>query len=314
MSPMTFAIPSKGRLKEQAGDWLADCGFRLRQRGGARGYQADLKGLPEAQILLLSAREIAQGLIDGAIHIGVTGEDLLEDLSPSRTDDVDILKRLGFGRADVVVAVPQAWLDVDTMADLDAAGALFRHRHARRLRVATKYHALTRRFFAARGVSEYRLVDSAGATEAAPAAGSAELIVDITSTGATLAANHLKVLDDGLILQSEAVLGASLRAEWGEERLAVLGALLGAVEARDHAASLRQLTTARPIPARLGTSLGLTDIHDKTAYCPASEAVSVARALSEAGLDPIAISEVTFLYRSGNRPLETFLDKIMATS
>jgi len=314
MSRVTFAIPSKGRLKEQAEDWLADCGFRLRQRGGARGYQADLKGLPEAQILLLSAREIAQGLIDGTIHLGITGEDLLEDLSPRRAEDVECLKRLGFGQADVVVAVPQAWLDVATMADLDAAGALFRHRHGRRFRVATKYHALTRRYFAECGVSEYRLVDSAGATEAAPAAGSAELIVDITSTGATLAANHLKILEDGVILRSEAVLGASLRAEWRDEDKSLLGVLLGAVEAREHAGALRQLTAAKPIPAAVARDLGLVNVAGHTAYCAASEAVSAARALSEAGLDPVAIAEVAFLYRSHNQPLQTFLDKTMATS
>lgn len=314
MSGFTFAIPSKGRLKEQAEDWLAGCGFRLRQRGGDRGYQADLKGLPDAQILLLSAREIAQGLIEGGIHLGVTGEDLLEDLSPHRADDVDILKRLGFGAADVVVAVPQAWLDVSTMADLDAAGAQFRHHHGRRFRVATKYHAITRRFFAENGVSEYRLVDSAGATEAAPAAGSADLIVDITSSGATLAANHLKVLDDGVMLRSEAVLGASLRSHWGQDEKSILEHLLGAVEARERAGDLRQLTTAKPIPTKLAHELGLQHVNGQTAYCPASKAVSCAATLSAAGLDPVGISEVAFLFQSHNSALETFLDKTAATS
>ncbi|MEM7766807.1 MAG: ATP phosphoribosyltransferase [Pseudomonadota bacterium] len=313
MTQLTFAIPSKGRLKDQAEAWLSACGFTLRQKGGARGYQADLKGLSQAQILLLSAREIAQGLIDGTIHMGITGEDLLEDLSPNRTDDVDFLKRLGFGRADVVVAVPQAWLDVATLADLDAAGALFRHRHGRRFRVATKYHALTRRYFAAQGVSEYRLVDSAGATEAAPAAGSAELIVDITSTGATLGANHLKVLDDGVILRSEAALGASLRADWTDQAKSILGVLLDAVEAKESADSLRQLTTGKPIPAALATELGLQDVDGQTGYCAAIEANSVARALSAAGLGPVGIAEVVFLYRSHNPALETFLAKTKAT-
>ncbi|MEM0986378.1 MAG: ATP phosphoribosyltransferase [Pseudomonadota bacterium] len=314
MTGFTFAIPSKGRLKDQAESWLSSCGFELHQRGGSRGYQADLAGVPDAQILLLSAREIAQGLIDGTIHLGITGEDLLEELSPRQTDDVDVLKRLGFGRADVVVAVPQAWLDVSSLADLDAAGALFRQRHGRRFRVATKYPAQTRRFFARHGVGEYRLVDSAGATEAAPAAGSAELIVDITSTGATLAANGLKVLDDGIMLRSEAVLGASLRASWTESAKSILGVLLGAVEARECATSLRQLTASKPLPADLVEQLALENVAGQTAYCAAKKAVSAARALSEAGYGPVAISEVAFLYHSHNRALENFLDKTKATS
>ncbi|MEL7482264.1 MAG: ATP phosphoribosyltransferase, partial [Pseudomonadota bacterium] len=214
MSPLTIAIPSKGRLKEACEAFFAECGFRVRQEGGARGYRASLDGLPEASVLLLSAREIAEGLIDGTFHVGVTGEDLLHDLAETPGETAIVLKQLGFGHADVVVAVPEAWLDVVTMADLEAAGALFRETHGRRMRVATKYMRLTRRFFAARSVGAYRLVYSAGATEAAPASGAAELIVDITTTGATLAANGLKVLSDGVMLKSEASLCVSLAADW----------------------------------------------------------------------------------------------------
>ncbi|KCZ56343.1 hypothetical protein HY29_08610 [Hyphomonas beringensis] len=219
MSILSLAIPSKGRLKEKTEDWFREQGFPIRQIGGERGYQAEIDGLGQVDMRLLSAREIAQGLIDGTIHAGVTGEDLLQDLSPTGDAEFRIAERLGFGGADVIVAVPQAWLDVDTMSDLEAAGAAFRKAHHRRLRVATKYMRLTRRFFAAKSVGEYRLVESAGATEAAPATGSADVIVDITSTGATLRANGLKVLSDGVILKSEAVLAVSTRADWtGEAR------------------------------------------------------------------------------------------------
>lgn len=221
MSRITIAIPSKGRLKEQTEDWLASIGHRVRQIGGERGYTAEIEGL-DAEVRLLSAREIAQGLIDGTLHLGVTGEDLLHDLAPDGPQDFEVLQRLGFGGADVVVAVPQAWFDVDTMADLEAAGAAFRKAHQRRLRVATKYLRITRRFFAQKSVGEYRLVESAGATEAAPATGSADVIVDITTTGATLRANGLKVLDDGVILKSEASLTRSVRAEWDEAANAIL--------------------------------------------------------------------------------------------
>ena len=122
---------------------------------------------------------------------------------------------LGFGYANVVVAVPQAWIDVRSMADLDDVATSFRLAHDRRMRVATKYVNLTRGFFASHGIVDYRIVESAGATEGAPAAGTAELIVDITTTGTTLAANGLKVIDDGAILRSQANLVAARAADWG---------------------------------------------------------------------------------------------------
>jgi len=129
-----------------------------------------------------------------------------------------LLTPLGFGHANVVVAAPQAWIDVRTMADLEDVAAHFRAKRGERMRVATKYVNLTRRFFAAHGVADYRIVESLGATEGAPAAGAAELIVDITTTGATLAANALKMLDDGVILRSQANLVASLSAPWTRPR------------------------------------------------------------------------------------------------
>jgi len=217
MTRLSLAIPSKGRLKEKSEEWLAASGFPVTQIGGERGYQAEIAGLGDVEMRLLSAREIAQGLVEGSLHAGVTGEDLLHDLAPDGEADFEVVKRLGFGGADVIVAVPQAWVDVDTMADLEAAGAAFRKAHHRRLRVATKYMRLTRRFFAAKSVGEYRLVESAGATEAAPTTGSADVIVDITSTGATLKANGLKILSDGLILKSEAVFALSPRAAWSAD-------------------------------------------------------------------------------------------------
>lgn len=214
MSRLSIAIPSKGRLKEQTEAWLAGIGHPVRQIGGERGYTAEIEGL-DADVRLLSAREIAEGLIEGSLHFGITGEDLLNDLAADPASDFRVLKRLGFGGAGVVVAVPQAWLDVETMADLEAAGAAFRKAHGRRLRVATKYMRLTRRYFSKKSVGEYRLVESAGATEAAPATGTADVIVDITTTGATLKANGLKVLRDGIILQSEAAFTQSLSARLG---------------------------------------------------------------------------------------------------
>jgi ATP phosphoribosyltransferase len=238
---MIFAIPSKGRLKEQVEAWLAECGFRLEMSGGSRGYSAELSGLPGVSVRLLSAGDIAAGLDSGELHLGVTGEDLLRE----RGDDMDarvmLLRALGFGRADLVVTAPKSWLDVDTMADIDEVGHAHLAKTGRRLRVATKYVTQTRAFFARHGVADYRIVESSGATEGAPAAGAAELVVDITTTGATLAANGLKILSDGVILKSQAQLTASLITPWTDGQTDSLARLLAVVEAKGRARNMATL-------------------------------------------------------------------------
>jgi ATP phosphoribosyltransferase len=206
--PLTLALPSKGRLRETAEAMFARAGFEIVRTGSARGYRGEVRGLAGMDVAFLSASEIAQSLRDGTVDLGVTGEDLLRETIAPSEPVADVLLRLGFGPADVVVAVPESWLDVAFVSDLDQVAAEFYETHGRRLRVATKYLALTRRFFAENGVTGYRIVESLGATEGAPASGSAEIIVDITTTGSTLTANRLKILDDGLILRSEAVLAA----------------------------------------------------------------------------------------------------------
>src|SRR6185503_18666995 len=170
--------------------------------------------------------EIAREVGAGAVHLGVTGRDQVEETVANFADRVEFILPLGFGRCDVVVAVPEAWIDVAGMEDLDDVAADFRARHGRRLTVATKYVNLTRRFFAGHGIADYKIVESLGATEGAPASGAADLIVDITTTGATLRANGLKVLADGVILRSEAHLVASLTAKWGKTSRMALTKLL----------------------------------------------------------------------------------------
>ena len=205
-SPIIIAIPSKGRLMERAEELFAGAGLAIERIGDVRGYRGRLVGIEGVEVAFLSAGEIAHKLGDGSVHMGVTGIDLLREHIPDTDEKIDLVSRLDFGHADVVVAVPECWFDVDTMADLDEVSERFYQRHKRRMRVATKYLNVTRRFFNRKGVTGYRTVDSLGATEGAPAAGEAELIVDITSTGSTLKANKLKILDDGLILKSEACL------------------------------------------------------------------------------------------------------------
>ncbi|MEM9571500.1 MAG: ATP phosphoribosyltransferase [Pseudomonadota bacterium] len=310
MSRLTIAIPSKGRLKENSESWLKASGFKLRQKGGGRGYSAELNGLPDAEVMLLSAREIAEGLIAGQLHIGITGEDLLHDLAGDFDSDVSVMRRLGFGGADVIVAVPAAWLDVDTMSDLEAAGALFRARHGRRMRVATKYLKLTRQFFSEKAVGEYRLIESPGATEAAPAAGTAEVIVDITSTGATLKANDLKILQDGVILKSEASLTGSLAATWSEEARATLRIFLDGVEATAAAKAFSRLEASRAISDDQLSALGLTRVSERVALCPSNQARDAARWLTNAGAETVAIATVNQVFSSDNAVFENFVKKL----
>jgi len=211
---LLIAVPSKGRLKDAAADLFTRAGLALGNKGHERHYRGTLSGLDDVEVIYASAAEIVHQLKTGRVHLGVTGEDLIRETIPDVDGAVEFVKPLGFGRADVVVAVPDCWIDVVRMADLEDLAAQFAGIHGRRLRVATKYMNLTRRFFAGHGVAGYRIVESAGATEATPAAGTAELIVDITTTGTTLRANHLKVLEDGLILKSQAHLFASRAAAW----------------------------------------------------------------------------------------------------
>ncbi|MEF2547864.1 ATP phosphoribosyltransferase [Aurantimonas sp. E1-2-R+4] len=211
---VSLAIPSKGRLNEKAIAALAAAGISVATAENARSYRTVVSGAPGLEVLLLSASEIARELRDGAIDFGITGEDLVRETIAEPDAAVEIIARLGFGHADVVVAVPDAWVDVETMEDLSDVAGSYRARHGRRLRIATKYWRLTQSFFTRlHGIQSYRIVESLGATEGAPAAGSADIIVDITSTGSTLTANHLKILTDGVILKSEACLVRSKTVE-----------------------------------------------------------------------------------------------------
>jgi ATP phosphoribosyltransferase len=230
---LIFAVPSKGRLMEQTIEVLGKAGLELRKTGHARGYRGEIAGLDMVDVAFVSASEIAWNLKTGRAHLGVTGEDLVREQMTDASARVEFIHKLGFGQADVVVAVPASWLDVRTMSNLDAIAGSFRREHGRWVRVATKYLNLTRAYFAAHGVSDYRIVESLGATEGTPLAGTADLIVDITSTGATLVANGLRILDDGVILKSEANLIASHTATWHtpqrEAKRIITSALRGTV-------------------------------------------------------------------------------------
>ena len=222
---LKLGVPSKGRLQEETIRWFGARGVTLARTGGDREYRGTVEGIPGVELVLLSAGEIPGELLSGRLHLGVTGQDLIRERLPRWQDRVAELAPMGFGRADLVVAVPGFWIDVRDMGDLDAAAGAFRARHGHRLRVATKYHHLVRSFFERHGIADYQLVDSQGATEGAVKNLTAEAIADITSTGSTLRDNHLRVLDDGLILRSEATLFLAHDAAWDTAAQATLAAL-----------------------------------------------------------------------------------------
>ncbi len=309
---LVIAVPSKGRLQEQAEAYFERAGLSLVKPGGARDYRGTIKQLPDVEVAYLSADEIAMQIAHGGIHLGVTGEDLLRERISQSEQRVVVLEALGFGHANVVVAVPEAWIDVRDMADLDDVATTFRLRHDRKMRVATKYINLTRDFFTRHGVVDYRIVESSGATEGAPAAGTAELIVDITTTGSTLAANGLKVIDDGVILRSQASLVASRAADWTAAARETARQMLDRIAARARARAFSEVRTRFKacndallaqakerfgVIAPIGgpTSSGMLTLH-----VPPGQVYGLASFLREHGADSIIVAEIEYVFAPDN--------------
>ena len=214
MSVLKLGLPSKGRLQELTIDWFAERGITIERTGSGREYAGRVVGFDDIELVHLSAGEIPKELAAGRIHLGVTGQDLVHEKIPGWQEKVTELTEMGFGHADLILAVPDNWLDVENIDDFDAVAAAFRAKHGYRLRIATKYHNLVREFLRGHGVADYQLVDSQGATEGTVKNLTAEAVADITSSGDTLVANHLKILPDGLILKSQATLFKSEIADW----------------------------------------------------------------------------------------------------
>jgi ATP phosphoribosyltransferase len=228
-----LGIPSKGRLMDKTFDWFAAHGITLKQTGAEREYSGAVEGIGGIELVMLSASEIPRELAAGRIHLGVTGSDLVRDKIVGWDGKIREMSEMGFGHADLIVAVPKAWVDVDTLDDLDAAAAAFRARHGFRMRIATKYHHLVHEFLKSNGVADYQLVDSQGATEGTVKNLTAEAIADITSTGDTLRANHLKVLSCEPVHKSQATLFRSRTAPWGDEDRLILAELKAMLELDD---------------------------------------------------------------------------------
>jgi ATP phosphoribosyltransferase len=310
--PFVLAVPAKGRLQENAEKFFARAGLDLVKPRGARDYRGTIFGLPDVEVAYLSSAEITDLLGQGMVHFGVTGEDLVREKIADADAKVVLVDALGFGHANVVVAVPQAWIDVHTMADLDDVATAFRLKHNRKMRVATKYINLTRGFFSTYGVTDYRIVESSGATEGAPAAGTAELIVDITSTGATLAANALKVIEDGTILRSQANLVAARTAQWDASARETARAILDRLAAQARGRGFREvrarflscndalLTEARErfgVASPFGgpTSSGMLTLH-----CPQAHVPGLANFLRDKGAEAVTVTDVDYVFAREN--------------
>ena len=307
--PLVIAVPSKGRLQENANAFFGRAGLSVTQPGGARNYRGRIAGLDGVEIAFLSASEIARELAAGGVHLGVTGEDLIRETIADADAKVILVTPLGFGNADVVVAVPEAWIDVRSMADLDDVAAGFRARHGRRLRVATKYLNITRTFFAEHGIVDYRIVESLGATEGAPASGAADLIVDITTTGSTLTANALKVLDDGVMLRSEANLVASLSADWNAATLDRLKIILDRIEAEERARTMREIRADLADAAGLATeaeaAFGARAPFPAaggplTLHCPAKRVYDCVAWLRGKGAATVTVGRLDYVFAADN--------------
>lgn len=220
-----LGVPSKGRLMEQTFDWFADRGVRLSRAGSDREYAGRVEGVEGVSLVLLSAGEIPRELAAGRIELGVTGTDLVREKLAGWSSDLVEVAPMGFGHADLILAVPDCWRDCTDLDDFAAIARDFRAEHGFRLRIATKYHRLVRAWLSAREVADYQLVDSQGATEGTVANLTAEAIADITSSGETLRANNLRILDEAPILRSQATLFAS-RAAMGPTMDALIARLV----------------------------------------------------------------------------------------
>jgi ATP phosphoribosyltransferase len=327
---LIIALPSKGRLQEQAINFLNGCGFDVRRVGNGREYVSSLVGLDDVDVIYFRPEEIPSRVEHGDAHAGITGEDLYREYGEGETASFLLKPKLGFGGARLVVAVPQSWVDVSTMSDLDEAAMVFHQRHGRSLRVATKFSRLTRAFFAESGIVEYSLMESSGATEGAPAAGVADFVVDLTSTGTTLAENHLKEISGGTVLKTEACMIASLRnGLWSARALGALEHLVEQIEARIRATSQLILRfsiapkTAEKAKQQLiekfgcvlsawGASADLSSGERVfvVAYCQRTKLYGVVKFLKSAGASGIIVDRGEFIFEGSSAAFDAFRQQL----
>ncbi|MCY4070588.1 MAG: ATP phosphoribosyltransferase [Chloroflexi bacterium] len=206
---LILALPSKGRLGDASESFFGRAGLRI-YKPNRRQYTATIPSLPPAEVVYQRPRDILGKVGEGRVDIGITGYDIVAEYG-DETEDVIIIEKLGFGRCDLLLAVPDSWIDVTSIADL-ADLSLRHHERGKQLRIATKYGNLTKGFMYRQGISQFLLVHADGAMEAAPRMGYADMIADLSETGTTLRENHLRPIDGGKILASQAVLIGNRRS------------------------------------------------------------------------------------------------------
>ena len=209
---LNIGVPSKGRIKTQILDLFKKNKLTLISERGERDLLGSIKQIKNAKILYLHSREIIERLGDSSLDLGFTGFDLLQESEINTRNKINVLKKYDFGKASLVIAVPDFWLDTQTCADLEEIAFEFKEKKRKKLRVATKYPRLTREFLFSKGITQFKIVDSKGSTELCPFINSSEIVSDITSSGETLRANSLRVLKDGIILKSEVCMMVSKKS------------------------------------------------------------------------------------------------------
>jgi len=323
---LILAVPSKGRLKEQVEDYFRNAGIPIAKSGAARGYTGGrLKSVANVEVVFMQAGEIPAALEAGDIHLGVTGQDLLHEKLAEPDLVLKQILSLGFGYAKLVVAVPKSWIDVDTLADLEDVAVEMHAHEGKRMRIATKYLTSTRKFFAAKGISDYRIVESLGATEGAPNSGAAEIIVDITTTGSTLEANDLKILSDGVMLESYACLSGSLQREWGASARRALRHILDMIGARADAEGRKAIRfIGDPLAfaevsdelmdgfgCTLGSSIAASgNANAYMVYGPHKKLYAITHMLRDAGFKDIMAFDVDYLFADPNPLYQDFIEAL----
>lgn len=327
---LILALPSKGALYDPTMAFLSACGLRVRRDGRGRGYWGSIKEIPGLVVQFLRSEEIPFRIEAGDVQMGISGFDLYDEYcSASRSSHV-LIRKLGFGGARLVVAVPSFWIDVESTDDLIDIVAELRERHGRALRVGTKFHRLTRRYFSELGIRDYAIVDSRGATEGMPASGTADIIIDLTSSGTTLVENDLKEIRGGTVVESEACfIVSSVPDHWTAATLPVLAQLTDHMEAglrssdrqlihftipsdKAHALQLllsREFGCETPPShgAEAGDAAGRSTLPTPSSVvCPSSKVYAVVTHLREAGATGINIVAPELMFADEPRTVPAF--------
>ena len=223
-----IGLPSKGRLKDQSLKIFRKS--KLFIKDSKRNYLSEINNFNPNEIIFSHAREIIERLADNSLDLGISGYDLLKESLPGIQKNIQVFSRLNFGFANLIVAVPNAWIDVQTIADLEEISFEFKDKNTGKLRIATKYPNLTNEFLLSKGLTQYKIVNSLGSTEMYPFTNQSEIITDITSTGATLKANKLRILKDGDILKSSACILVSKKSLRNKYKKEVIKKLLNKIK------------------------------------------------------------------------------------